>query len=272
MKQYVYNGILTDYLITRDGKVFSIKSNKYISQFKNKGGYINVHIYVNGKEIKRGVHCMVAETYIPNPENKATVNHKDGNKENNWDWNLEWATQSENNIHAVNNGLRKPASGEQVHFAVYNEKQVKKACKMMESDQYDLDEIANKTGIPEKTLSEIRAGKIWKDISKNYSFPNNPTKKSKIGLSKKQQKQIIKMIEQGKSNKEIYKKLKIEKSDKIGRMLSWHRGKLRKRMMKVQRPSNAQLLYGDYYDENGNWIEEVIISDMDKLEASRVAS
>ena len=173
MKQYIYNGILTDYLVSSDGNIYSMKSNKFISQFKNKGGYLNVHIYIKGREVKRGVHCMVAETFIPNPDNKPQVNHKDGNKLNNNATNLEWCTQSENNTHALVNGLRKAPSGEKVHFAKYTEKQVRKACRMMASDNYDLNEIADKTGIPEKTLSEIRAGSIWKDISKNFIFVYN---------------------------------------------------------------------------------------------------
>lgn len=51
------------------------------------------------------IHRIVASTFIPNPENKRTVNHIDGDKTNNAVSNLEWASYSENNIHAIENKL-----------------------------------------------------------------------------------------------------------------------------------------------------------------------
>lgn len=51
------------------------------------------------------LHRLIAFTHIPNPDNKITINHIDGNKANNHVLNLEWATYSENRIHALMNGL-----------------------------------------------------------------------------------------------------------------------------------------------------------------------
>ncbi len=71
-------------------------------------GYYQVALYRNGKcVITTNAHIFVAKAWIPNPENKPTVNHKDGNKQNNNIENLEWATYAEQQAHAVRTGLRK---------------------------------------------------------------------------------------------------------------------------------------------------------------------
>ena len=55
-------------------------------------------------KFRRRVHRLVAEIFIPNPENKPFVNHKNLNKKDNNVDNLEWVTASENSIHAQSNG------------------------------------------------------------------------------------------------------------------------------------------------------------------------
>ena len=67
--------------------------------------YPFVSLSKNGKVIVENVHRLVAEAFIPNPDNLPQVNHKDGNKFNNCVENLEWVTCSENVIHAIKTNL-----------------------------------------------------------------------------------------------------------------------------------------------------------------------
>ena len=77
----------------------------------NGKGYKFVWLYKNNKGHRRYVHRLVAEAFIPNPESKKTVNHKDGDKSNNHVTNLEWATYKENNDHARRVGLNRNNGG-----------------------------------------------------------------------------------------------------------------------------------------------------------------
>lgn len=72
----------------------------------DKNGYIRVRLSSCGKKITLKMHREVACVFLPNPDNKPQVNHKDGNKQNNSVNNLEWCDNSENQIHAISSGLK----------------------------------------------------------------------------------------------------------------------------------------------------------------------
>jgi mRNA-degrading endonuclease HigB of HigAB toxin-antitoxin module len=92
--------------IYKDGRV-AYFSQTILKQSVNKKGYKTVYLSVNSKKYTKTVHRLVAETFIKNPLNKKTVNHKDLNKENNTVENLEWLTNKENMQHAFKNGCFK---------------------------------------------------------------------------------------------------------------------------------------------------------------------
>ena len=71
----------------------------------NTKKYLEVELCKNGKPHRYRIHRLVAQAFIPNPENKPQVNHEDTNKQNNRVDNLSWNTNSENQIHAFKNGL-----------------------------------------------------------------------------------------------------------------------------------------------------------------------
>ena len=95
-----------NYGVSWSGRIFSVKG-ELLQNSSGSHGYLTV--YVEGKN--ELVHRLVAEWYLPNPEGKRTVNHKDGDKHNNCVDNLEWATDSENNLHAFRELGREPSRG-----------------------------------------------------------------------------------------------------------------------------------------------------------------
>lgn len=95
------------YAVSNRGNVKRIdgKYNKYIRSSKVGKGYLRVMLRRPGSRTQLYIHRIVAESFIPNPNDLPCVNHKDGNKQNNHVENLEWCTYSANSQHAWDNGL-----------------------------------------------------------------------------------------------------------------------------------------------------------------------
>lgn len=110
------------YTISEDGEIFTvgrsvtarvngwIRTHHYPSMKRKLSehgtGYLTVRLSVGGVVKTHRVHRLVASSFIPNPDNKPFVNHKDGDKKNNKVSNLEWVTEKENTTHAIVCGLK----------------------------------------------------------------------------------------------------------------------------------------------------------------------
>lgn len=96
-KPFIYKGNPTTIEVSNLGRIRRT-TGKPVSISITYDGYVRTSVSYNNR-----LHRLVALTFIPNPENKETVNHIDGNKANNKVSNLEWATRKENMNHAVLN-------------------------------------------------------------------------------------------------------------------------------------------------------------------------
>lgn len=159
----IINGF-ENYLVTENGEIYSLpkrtrKCKMKLTQTKQSNGYLRVDLCRNGEIKRKLVHRLVAEAYLPNYENKPQVNHINGIKYDNRLENLEWNTASENQLHAVNSGLRS-AKGSKNSQSKLNERQVIAIRKSKKS----LKELSNEYSVSMTTISEIRNNRIWTHI------------------------------------------------------------------------------------------------------------
>jgi hypothetical protein len=87
------------YMVDTLGRVYSQNTERILLPNYDDAGYLKVTLSKDGLSYTRTIHRLVAEAFIPNPEQKPQVNHKDGRKWNSILSNLEWNTTSENALH-----------------------------------------------------------------------------------------------------------------------------------------------------------------------------
>ncbi len=98
------------YEVSNLGNVRNKITNKQLYYSNSNNGYLRVGLFKNHKRTMYSIHRLVAETFIPNIENKPCINHKDCDKKNNKVDNLEWCTYKENNSYKNHNLKRKLSS------------------------------------------------------------------------------------------------------------------------------------------------------------------
>ena len=161
-----YEGL---YNVSDFGRVKSFHNGKIIIRkpaFSN--GYLKVSLCKDGSIRTHKIHTLVAKAFIPNPENKPSVNHIDGNKTNNCVENLEWSTQTENMQHASQIGLLKhqglkgsddPSS----KFSDEDIRYIRENC-ILGSKNFGAQAFAKMYGVHSKTISRIVHGEHYAEV------------------------------------------------------------------------------------------------------------
>lgn len=183
------------YYITDNGDIFNIKRGTKMAQTVSaRTGYLKISL-TNSDGIRptHSVHRLVALSFIPNPENKREVNHKDGNKGNNRVDNLEWVTTKENSKHAHDTGLIQPAKGENAAHAQLTNKSVLKIF----NSKLPNKELSAKYQVDICVIYQIKNGK-------NYSSVTGKVYKAKS--SHRPKELLLRIFNEGGGNSEIGKK------------------------------------------------------------------
>jgi hypothetical protein len=153
-----YEGL---YSVSTKGIVFSHISNKNLKNVKHVRNYLGVNLYKNKKHKSRSIHRLVAEAFIPNPENKPEVNHIDGDPSNNNVENLEWVTPSENVIHSYRTGLAYGMCGENHGRAKLKLEDVEEI-RSLKRNGYSIRKIMKMFNISKAHAENIVAYRVWK--------------------------------------------------------------------------------------------------------------
>lgn len=169
------NNCVTKYDVSDTGYVRNRETGTILKpgyRGKPKNPYQFVILYLNGIATHHSVHRLVAEAFIPNPDDKPQVNHIDGDRFNNAAINLEWVTAQENITHAFKLGLIPiPGKGAKSRNAKYDEALVHKACRLLEKG-ISVPKIAKKLGTTEAFIQGIKYGN-WEDVRSLYSIPGS---------------------------------------------------------------------------------------------------
>lgn len=165
-----------NYLISNRGNIKIVKTLENRILFTKDDGYVSCPLTSNGKNYYKYVHRLVAEAFVPNPNNKGQVNHKNGIKNDNSVENLEWVTPSENIRHAIETGLfkykkkekiikeSKHSKEENVNGSKLTPEQVIEIRLLWELGESKQVELAEKFGVDNSTINDIIKRRTWKHI------------------------------------------------------------------------------------------------------------
>jgi hypothetical protein len=152
------------YEVSSLGQVRRIGSSGTLKPWRERHGYLQVGIPINGKFKHRRIHNLVANTFLTKHESDECVNHKDGIKANNCAENLEFTTYSGNNIHALRMGLTTRRRGESCTQTKLTKATVCLIHRMANEGILTNEEMGKLFKISDSTISQIKNGKRWQHL------------------------------------------------------------------------------------------------------------
>lgn len=162
------------YDISTEGRARNIKSGRVMKPYFRRK-YLSFGLSRNNKTKAFYIHILVAKAFIPNPMNKPCVNHKNGNKLDNRDTNLEWNTHSENSIHAYKTGLFARRKGRMQTNSKLTDEIVREVMKSNESASI----LGRKYSVSSRLILSIRQGKTWSHVT---NLPKNSWSREEVKL------------------------------------------------------------------------------------------
>ena len=154
------------FLVSNKGNIYSLISNKILKQTPNKStGYYGLCVSLGGRNNRKYLktHIAVASTFVFGCKNNLVVNHKDGNKKNNDETNLEWVTSKQNTIHAIEHGLLIPKKGCELYNSRIKEEDVRNIRKRLENKERQCD-IARDYNVSSDVIYHIAHNQSYRNV------------------------------------------------------------------------------------------------------------
>lgn len=231
------DGNETNYIIMENSNVVNINTEKVLKPFIPAScpyKSINIQLGSRGKYKTKLLHRLLGLGYIENIDNKPIINHKNGDKLDLELSNLEWSTFSENNKHAFDTGLKNPSyvKSEDCNLATHTKEDAITVCELLQSGKSPKQIMSVNSSFGYDFIMKIRRRVTWKDVSKDYIFPNIGRYSSIFSVDELEKMNIF--FECGFSVKETIEKMGWEYNEQIRIQVKYFKSKYEKNHREAQ--------------------------------------